>query len=98
MLHVDGNMVPPWCEQHGFCARAIIGGDGTDPAISAASIIAKQFRDGLMAQLDAQYPGYGLAKHMGYGTAVHMKALRHLGPSPIHRMSFSPVRLAARKA
>lgn len=98
ILHIDGNLVPGWCGPGGFRARAIIGGDGTDPAISAASIIAKQFRDHLMADLDAQYPGYGLAKHMGYGTAQHLKALGKMGPSPIHRMSFAPVRLASGNA
>ena len=72
--------------------RAIIGGDALIPAISAASILAKTFRDRLMTQLDRRHPGYGLALHKGYGTAAHLAALRALGASPIHRLTFRGVR------
>lgn len=84
---VDGNR-PPTLP---MTTRAIIGGDGTIPAISAASIIAKVSRDRQMVELDEQYPGYGLAQHKGYGTAAHRAALAELGASPVHRRSFAPV-------
>jgi ribonuclease HII len=70
---------------------AIWKGDQVAPSISAASIIAKVTRDRIMVDLDAQYPGYGLAKHKGYITAVHTKALESLGVSNIHRKSYSNV-------
>lgn len=85
---VDGNRVPELpcpCEP-------IIKGDLTEPAISAASILAKVTRDREMVLLDQQYPGYGLAKHKGYPTKDHMEALAALGPSEIHRRSFGPVK------
>ena len=88
---VDGNRCPDFpCP-----ARAIIKGDQTEPAICAASILAKVTRDREMVELDAQYPGYGLARHKGYPTKVHIAALNEQGISPIHRMSFRPVREAA---
>ena len=61
-------------------------------AISAASILAKVARDREMIALDARYPGYGFARHKGYGTREHLEALKRLGPSPVHRRSFAPVR------
>lgn len=73
-------------------SRAIIRGDATVAAISAASIVAKVARDRHMAELDGAYPGYGFAAHKGYATAEHLCALRALGVSPIHRRSFAPVR------
>jgi ribonuclease HII len=73
---------------------AIIGGDGVSHSIAAASLIAKVTRDRIMVDLDARYPGYGLAQHMGYGTAQHLQALARLGPTPAHRRSFAPVRMA----
>ena len=85
---VDGNRVPELpcpCEP-------IIKGDLTEPAISAASILAKVTRDREMVLLDEQYPGYGLAKHKGYPTKDHLLALQKLGPSIIHRRSFGPVK------
>jgi len=85
---VDGNRLP----QLSCSARAIVGGDATEPCISAASIVAKVARDREMVALDAQYPGYGLARHKGYPTKVHLEALRELGVSLIHRRSFAPVR------
>lgn len=84
---VDGNRLPKWR----YSARAIIGGDASEPAISAASIIAKQARDAMMVAAEARYPGYGFARHKGYGTAAHIEALKCLGPCPIHRRSFAPV-------
>lgn len=72
--------------------RTIVGGDALCPCISAASILAKTFRDILLDGLDVRYPGYGLARHKGYGTRVHLEALRQLGPSPAHRMTFRGVR------
>lgn len=73
--------------------RCIIDGDRLEPAISAASIIAKVTRDREMKEWDLRYPGFGFAQHKGYGTEVHLKALRTLGPSAIHRRSFAPVRI-----
>lgn len=89
---IDGNALPGnlKCE-----ARAIVKGDLTEPAISAASILAKTVRDALMQELDAAHPGYGLGQHKGYGTALHAEALTRLGPAPCHRMSFAPVKAAA---
>jgi ribonuclease HII len=90
---IDGNMTP-----HGrvadwrWKARAIVGGDGSEPCISAASIIAKQHRDRLMHRHAQQHPHYGWERNMGYGTVEHLAALRAHGPSPLHRRSFAPVR------
>jgi len=72
--------------------RCIVGGDGVEPAISAASIIAKVLRDRLMARLDQRYPGYGWAGNAGYGTAGHRAALMRLGLTPHHRTGFGLVR------
>ena len=69
-------------------------GDARVLSIAAASIIAKVTRDRIMEELDARYPGYGFAQHKGYGTAAHREALRRLGPSPIHRRTWAPVREA----
>lgn len=71
--------------------RALVGGDRSEPAISAASILAKTFRDRLMKALARRWPGYGLERHMGYGTREHLAALRRLGPSPLHRLTFRGV-------
>jgi ribonuclease HII len=76
----------------GLPCTAIIHGDGLCTAISAASVVAKVYRDGLMAELDGRYPGYGFASHKGYASPTHLAALKDLGPSPIHRRSFSPLR------
>jgi ribonuclease HII len=73
-------------------SRAIIRGDQSHTAISAASILAKVARDTEMIRLDKQYPQYGFAQHKGYGTLQHLKALKQYGPTPIHRKSFAPVR------
>jgi ribonuclease HII len=85
---VDGNRLPLWP----YAATAVIGGDAIHPCISAASIIAKEHRDRIMVSADAVYPGYGWARNMGYGAAAHMQALKTLGPTPLHRRSFAPVR------
>ena len=87
---IDGNHVP---KNLGCASRAIIGGDALEPAISAASILAKVSRDRLMVTLDADHPGYGFATHKGYCTTAHLAALRALGPCPQHRRSFAPVRV-----
>lgn len=71
--------------------QALIKGDAQVACIAAASILAKTERDALMAELDSQFPGYGLARHKGYGTAEHLDALRRLGPTPLHRRTFAPV-------
>ena len=85
---VDGNRLPDLpCS-----AEAIVGGDAIEPGISAASIVAKVSRDREMVELDARYPGYGLARHKGYPTQQHLEALRMLGVTEIHRRSFAPVR------
>jgi len=92
---VDGNRLPSLAD---LCTRveAVVDGDATVAAISAASILAKHARDALMPQLDAAYPGYQLHIHKGYATAVHLEALVRLGPCAQHRRSFEPVRDAAR--
>jgi ribonuclease HII len=86
---VDGNyrFVLP-CE-----VRTVVGGDALSASIAAASILAKTARDQLMREMDELYPGYGFAGHKGYGAARHVEALQALGPSPIHRMSWAPIRL-----
>jgi ribonuclease HII len=66
--------------------------DALVPEVSAASILAKTWRDALMSDFDQLYPGYGLAQHQGYPTAAHRATLARLGPSPIHRLSYAPVR------
>lgn len=85
---VDGNRVPQW----EYNAEAVVKGDGRVEVISAASIIAKVVRDTEMAEMDIKYPGYGFDSNKGYGTAQHLEALGRLGPTPIHRRSFAPVR------
>jgi ribonuclease HII len=74
--------------------RTVVGGDAISASIAAASILAKTARDRLMAQMDETYPGYGFAGHKGYRAQVHADALLRLGPCPIHRMTWGPVRLA----
>ena len=93
LVLVDGNHLPRWSYE----ARAVIKGDLSEPAISAASIVAKVTRDSEMVILDDLYPGYGFAAHKGYPTKGHLAALASLGVSPVHRQSFGPVkRLLAR--
>jgi ribonuclease HII len=85
---IDGNQLPALV----IPARAVVGGDASEPAISAASILAKTHRDALMRAHDAAHPGYGFAEHVGYGTPEHLASLRRLGPCVLHRRSFAPVR------
>ncbi|MBB3240791.1 ribonuclease HII [Pseudomonas sp. Tn43] len=87
---IDGNR----CPKLSMRAQAVIQGDGKVPAIAAASILAKVSRDREMAAFELIYPGYGIGSHKGYATAVHLEALVRLGPTPIHRRSFAPVREA----
>ncbi len=94
-VQIDGNQLPPIEDLRlGCTAEAIIEGDACVAAISAASILAKTYRDAMMQRLDACYPGFDLASHKGYGTPAHLEALTRLEPSPLHRRSFSPVRAA----
>ena len=62
-------------------------------SIAAASILAKITRDSILRNYDSQYPGYGFANHKGYGTRLHKEAILELGPTPIHRMSFAPLKM-----
>jgi ribonuclease HII len=84
---IDGNRSP----NLNCPTKSIIGGDLTEPAISAASILAKVSRDWVMLELHEQYPQYGFAKHKGYPTKGHLAALMAHGPSAIHRRSYAPV-------
>ncbi|MBS0482190.1 MAG: ribonuclease HII [Proteobacteria bacterium] len=89
---IDGNMTPQgrnpgWR----WAARPIVGGDGLEPCISAASILAKEHRDRVMRDHALKHPHYGWERNAGYGTAQHLEALRLHGPTPLHRRSFAPV-------
>lgn len=88
---IDGNRLPldlP-CP-----AEALVGGDALEPAIMAASILAKTARDAHLLQLDRRYPEYGFAKHKGYPSPAHLSALQRYGPCPEHRRSYAPVKRA----
>lgn len=87
---IDGNALPKDLPCPG---RAIVGGDALEPAISAASILAKVTRDRIMVTMEQTYPGYGFASHKGYATPAHVEALQRLGPCIEHRRSFAPVKL-----
>jgi ribonuclease HII len=90
-LLIDGRDTIEWdCQQ-----QAVIQGDATSFSIAAASVLAKVHRDRLLVELDAVYPGYGLARHKGYCSPEHMAALELLGPTPLHRKSYQPVAQAA---
>jgi ribonuclease HII len=92
LVEIDGNRLPNLdVGGRRVDGRAIVGGDGTVAAISAASIVAKVRRDAFMRSIDYLYPGYGFAQHKGYGTMQHRDSLSRLGPCPIHRRSFKPV-------
>lgn len=86
---IDGNR-PPALD--GIEMRCVVGGDALEPAISAASILAKVHRDRLMLELHRRWPDYGFDRHKGYPTRHHLDALARLGPTPIHRRSFAPCR------
>jgi len=91
-VEVDGNRLPDLAVGgRRIDGQAIVGGDATIAAISAASILAKVHRDACMRSADRLYPGYGFAQHKGYGTSLHRDSLSRLGPCPIHRRSFKPV-------
>ena len=87
LVLVDGNQSFP----SSLPQKTVIGGDALHPCISAASILAKTFRDDLLQCMAERYPGYGLDVHKGYGTKAHLDALRRLGPSPAHRKTFRGV-------
>ncbi len=92
LVLIDGNLtpqgrVPEWR----WPARAIVGGDASEPAISAASILAKQHRDAIMHAAALAWPHYGWDRNAGYGTREHLDALQRHGPCPLHRRSFRPV-------
>lgn len=92
-LQIDGNkLIPAYALKLDIPQEFVIKGDGKIPAISAASIMAKTFRDRLMVKLARRYPGYGISKHMGYGTKAHMDAIKALGPCPHHRLTFRGVK------
>ncbi len=91
LARIDGNMLPPGLPCPG---EALVGGDAREPAIMAASILAKVSRDRWMQELHAAFPVYGFDAHKGYPTAAHLAALAHHGPCPAHRRSFAPVRQA----
>jgi len=88
LVLVDGNRKIP---EMPYSQKTIIGGDGLEPSISAASIMAKTYRDDLMRNYSRQYPDYGFERHKGYATTQHLSNLYKFGPSPIHRKSFYPV-------
>jgi ribonuclease HII len=87
---IDGNR----CPRLAVPSAPVIKGDSKVPAIAAASILAKVSRDREMSAFELIYPGYGIGGHKGYSTPVHLEALARLGPTPIHRRSFAPVRAA----
>jgi len=88
LVLVDGSHAP----EVPCAVRTIVRGDALIESISAASILAKVARDAILRELDKAYPGYGFAIHKGYPTAAHLQALIALGPSPVHRHSFAPIR------
>ena len=89
LARIDGNRIPTGLPCH---AEALVGGDALDPAIMAASILAKVARDRAMVALHEEFPAYGFAVHKGYPTPAHLAALMAHGPCPQHRQSFAPVR------
>jgi ribonuclease HII len=94
-VQVDGDRPPRLTDfLTGCTVEAVIRGDATVDAISAASILAKTFRDALMERMDVHYPGFDLATHKGYATPAHLATLKVRAPTPLHRRSFEPVREA----
>ncbi len=87
MILVDGNRCPKWERR----SLAIVAGDAKCRSIAAASIVAKVTRDGIMREYALDHPGYGWETNKGYGTPEHLRALKMLGPTPLHRRSFAPV-------
>jgi len=89
LVLVDGLQLPPLrCH-----AEALVRGDGRSAAVAAASVVAKVLRDRIMGAWDRRWPAYGFARHKGYGSAEHSAALRRLGPTPLHRLTWRPVAL-----
>jgi ribonuclease HII len=86
-VYVDGAHCPVWS----FVSTAVVKGDSRVDCIAAASVLAKVARDRVMQDLDAEYPGYGFARHKAYPTPEHLAALKALGPCPEHRRSYAPV-------
>ena len=93
LVLVDGNRTPDVA----CTSRAIVGGDGLEPAISAASILAKVTRDRIMLDLHDSYPHYGFDRNKGYPTPNHLRQLAEIGPCEVHRRSFAPVRNAMQR-
>ena len=92
LVLIDGNQTPAGRDAAWrWPARAIVGGDALEPSISAASIVAKEWRDRIMLEAAARYPLYGWERNKGYPTPDHLAALRQHGPCPLHRRSFAPV-------
>jgi len=89
---IDGINMPDFQNKLDAKIKLVKGGDGKSPSIASASIYAKQTRDKLMKKMDKTYPGYGFSSNMGYGTKFHRKNLIKLGPTPLHRMTFKPLR------
>jgi len=89
LILVDGNRLPKGLP---CSARAVVGGDALEPAISAASILAKTARDACCMDMHARHPQYAFDRHKGYGTALHLARLAEYGPCPEHRRGFAPVR------
>ena len=92
-VQIDGNRLPELTfGSERIDGEAIVGGDATNAAISAASIVAKVCRDQIMVEMDRIYPDYGFARHKGYGTADHRERIQRFGPCQQHRRSFRPIR------
>ena len=89
---IDGNRLP---KDFPCAAKCIIKGDALSYSVSAASVVAKVYRDALMKELSKQYPGYGFEKNAGYGTKEHIEAIKKLGITPEHRKSYKPIKEAA---
>lgn len=95
-VQVDGNRLPELrFGERMIDGEAIVGGDDRIAAISAASILAKTVRDGMMLELDRVYPCYEFARHKGYGTALHRARLREFGPCREHRFTFAPLKVTS---
>lgn len=94
LARVDGNRLPNLTfANHCIAGEAIVRGDASDSAISAASILAKVHRDQMMCAMDHIFPDYGFRQHKGYGTAGHRESIARYGPCPQHRRTFRPIRM-----
>ena len=89
LVLIDGNRLP---KDFGFAAKAVIKGDAKSYSISAASILAKVYRDRLMEKMAVTYPGYGFEKNAGYGTKAHIEGLKKFGVTPEHRRTYAPIK------